>query len=139
MRMGILLVVALTAAPALAESPAPAPAPVSVAPDGGLTIAGAPCSALSGADYVPGVAADGSAVAPADLPQPTSPVKAETTDIKISSSLAGRFGVPSAGGAYSGRAIVGYVTVKNGQAYFNGAPLAPDAAAAIQSACAQKR
>ena len=139
MRTGLLLTVVLAVTPALAESPAPAPASVSVAPDGGVTIAGAPCSALGGADYVSGVAADGSAVAPADLPQEPSPVKAETTDIKISSSLAGRFGVPPSGGAYSGRAIVGYVTVKNGQAYFNGAPLAPDAAAAIQSACARKR
>jgi hypothetical protein len=135
----ILPLVVLVAAPALAETPAPAPAAVSLAPDGGLEVAGAPCAALAGAAYVPGVAPDGSAVAPADLPQEPSPVKAETTTIELSSGLAGRFGVPQAGGAYAGKAIVGYVTVKDGQAYFNGKPLAPDATAALQSACAQKR
>ena len=143
MRIALLLIVALGAGPALADTsmpdPAPAPAAVSVAPGGRLEVAGAPCSALAGAEYVPGVAADGSAVAPADLPQEPSPVKAETTTIELSSSLAGRFGVPQAGGAYAGKAIVGYVTVKDGQAYFNGKPLAPDASAALRSACAQKR
>ncbi|HUK59265.1 MAG TPA: hypothetical protein VLV50_08545 [Stellaceae bacterium] len=135
--MGLLVVVALGVAPALAD--APAPAAVSVGPDGGPAIAGVVCSVLAGADYVPGVAADGSAVAPADLASEPSPVKAETTTIELSSRLAGRFGVPPADGAYNGRAIVGYVTVKDGQAYFNGKPLANDAKTALQSACAQKR
>ena len=97
------------------------------------------CSVLAGADYVPGVAADGSAVAPADLPQEPSPVKAESTTVELDSNLASRFGVPQAGGAYRGKAVVGYVTVKDGKAYFNGAPLAPETSAALASACAAKR
>jgi hypothetical protein len=138
MRMWILLPITLWAAPAMADPSAPAPAAVSLSPEGGPAVAGVVCSVL-GADYVPGVAADGSAVVPADLAQEPSPVKAETTTIELNSSLAGRFGVPAAGGAYAGKAIIGYVTVKDGQAYFNGKPLADDAKAALQSACAQKR
>ena len=44
-------------------------------------------------------------------------------------------GVPATGGAYGAKAIYGYVTVKDGRAYFNGKPLAPDASAALVEAC----
>jgi hypothetical protein len=139
MRSAILLLIPFLAVPAFADGPAPAPAAVSVAPNGGIQVTGAPCSALAGPDYVPGIAADGSAVAPADLPQEPSPVRAEAATIEINSSLAGKFGVPAAGGAYGGKTIIGYVTVHDGQAFFNGAPLAPDARAALVQACAAKR
>ncbi|HUB95063.1 MAG TPA: hypothetical protein VL993_04050 [Stellaceae bacterium] len=95
-----------------------------------------PCGSLmAGADYVPGVAADGSSVAAADLPSAPSPVSADDTTVRIESSLAGRFGVPEKGGAYGAKAIIGYVTVHNGVAYFNGKPLPPDASAALIGAC----
>ncbi len=64
-----------------------------------------------------------------------APITADDTKIRIASSLAGRFGVPAAGGVNGGKAIYGYVTVKDGHAYFNGKPLAPDASAALADAC----
>jgi hypothetical protein len=103
---------------------------------GQVEVTGVACSALmAGADYVPGVAADGSAVAPADLPRDPSPITADDAKIRISASLAGRFGVPASGGDYGAKAIYGYVTVRDGKAYFNGKLLAPDANAALAEAC----
>ena len=127
-------VVALATGPSCAETP-PQGA-VTVAPDGALEIAAAPCAALvPDAAYAAGVDAAGRAVAPADLPREAPPVAADGVAIEIDANLAGRFGVAPSGGAYRGKMIVGIVTVREGRAYFNGAPLAADASAALAAAC----
>lgn len=122
----------IAAAPALA---APLPGAVTIAPGGKVVIAAPPCDALvPGADYVPGVDVDGHAVAPADLPSPRASIDASTAAIEIDGKLAGRFGAGSAG-ARVGKMVLGTVTVRNGRAYFNGAPLAADANDAVIAAC----
>jgi hypothetical protein len=138
-RLAILALALALAAPALAASPT-APGGATLTPDGKLTVAGVPCAALgvnagAGAAYVPGVDVDGNAVAPADLPHAPSPVGANSVTIDIDQHLAGQFGIPAAGGAYYGKAVIGSVTLRDGQAYFNGQPLSPDASDAIVSAC----
>jgi hypothetical protein len=127
MRKFVLVLVALAAGPALAESP-----PAST---GNASAPANPDCVAAGATYVPGVAADGSAVAPADLPQSPSPVADKGAPVEIDSHLAGQYGVPAPGGAYGGKAIIGYVTLKDGRAYLNGQPLAADAQAALAAAC----
>ena len=131
-----LALIALLAVAGPAGAQAPPAGAVTRASDGKMEVAGVDCAALmAGADYVPGVAADGSAVAPADLPQLPSPISASDATIRIDGSFAGRFGVPASGGAYGAKAIYGYVTVRDGIAYFNGKPLAADASAALIGAC----
>jgi hypothetical protein len=85
------------------------------------------------ADYQPGVDVNGNAVAPADLPSsgPSSPT-IDNFPIEIDQNLAGKFNLPP--GA-SPKAILGYVTVRGNQAYFNGQPLNADQNAALNSAC----
>ncbi len=102
-------------------------------PDGRLLIARPDCAA-AGAAYVPGVDAQGNAVAPADLPAAAPVVKPEEAPIEIDSRVARQFGagVP---GARVGRQVLGQVTVRDGHAYFNGQPLAPEASAAVTEAC----
>lgn len=129
MRRLVLVLIALAAGPALAEGP---PGPAGGAP--AAAVAGPDCVAAS-AMYVPGIAADGSAVAPADLPQAPSPVAANGVPVEIQSHLADQYGIPAPGGAYGGKAIIGYVTLKDGRAYLNGQPLAADAQAALTASC----
>jgi hypothetical protein len=130
------LLIPIFAVAAAASAQVPPKGGVTRAPDGSIDVAGVPCTSLmAGAGYVPGVAADGSAVAPADLPSDPSPITAADATIRIDSSLAGRFGIPATGGAYGAKAIYGYVTVQDGKVLFNGKPLAPDASAALADAC----
>ena len=113
---------------------------VTVAPDGSVEIAAPPCAALvPGAAYVAGVDADGQPVAPADLPSEGPPVAPDTVAIVIGANHARQFGIPPSGGALGGAAIAGYVTVRDGNVYFNGAPLAADASAAVADACRAAR
>jgi hypothetical protein len=138
LRLSIALFLLVTL-PALAEPSAVQPkGAVTLATGGGVVIAAPPCSALvQRADYVPGIDGAGHAVVPADLSD-TSKIDTETPAIEIDAHLAARFGSPSSG-ARVGRTILGYVTVRDGRAYFNGEPLAPEANDAMISACkAQK-
>jgi hypothetical protein len=136
--LAIAALVALAARPGLGETAARGA--VTVAPGGAIEIAAAPCAALvPGADYAAGVDAAGQAVAPADLPRAAPPIAAEGVAIEIDAQLAGSFGIPATGGAYRAKTIVGIVTVRDGSAYFNGAPLAADASAAIVAACRAAR
>lgn len=113
---------------------------VTVAPDGAVAIAAAPCAALvPGAAYVAGVDAQGNSVAPADLPSVGPPVASDTIGVVIGANHAAQFGIPPSGGAFNGAAIVGYITVRDGSVYFNGAPLAADASAAVAAACRAAR
>ena len=136
MRWITLGICALMSLPAVAGTPAAQPqGVVTETAGGGVAITAPDCAALAaGADYVPGVDAAGHAVAPADLPGAVSAVKPETAAIEIDARLAARFGVRGSG-ARTGRTVLGYVTVRDGRAYFNGAPLAPDADEALRAAC----
>lgn len=129
--LALAVLAALAAQPLLAAEKGSA---VAVTPDGALHISAVPCAA-----YVPGVDAEGHAVAPADLPSAPSPVTADNISIEIDARLAGQFGIPQTGGSYRAKGTVGYVTVENGKAYFNGKPLGDDASAAIAAACAGQR
>lgn len=128
------------AAPACADNvPTPPPGGVVKAPDGGLIISSQTCTALAGdpgvpsADYQPGVDVNGNSVAPADLSSSGSPSPSiDNFPIEIDQNLGGRFNLPP--GA-SPKAILGYVTVRNNQAYFNGQPLNADQNAALNTAC----
>src|SRR5690348_4670308 len=119
-------------APALADTlPVPPPGGVIVSPDGQVVISSTLCGALGapppgvpGAAYVPGVDAEGKPVAPADLPSAAPPLDLDNFPIEVKAKLAGSFGVPAGGVPYGAKAIIGYVTVHDGHAYFNGKPLA---------------
>jgi hypothetical protein len=140
---------AVVAAPAFADSTAtPPPGGVAQAPDGGLVMSSQICATLAGnaagvpsADYQPGVDANGNAVAPADLPpadlSASSAAPSPAIDnfpIEIDQHLAGKFNIPNTGGI-GGKAILGYVTLRGNQAYFNGQPLSADQSAALAEAC----
>jgi hypothetical protein len=141
MRRAIVLVLTLLSAPAFADSVStPPPGGIAQGSNGGLVISSQTCATLAGdsagvpsADYQPGVDVNGNAVAPADLP--SSGASSPTIDnfpIEIDQNLAGKFNLPP--GA-SPKAILGYVTVRGNQAYFNGQPLNADQNAALNSAC----
>ena len=139
MRVALLFAsVLFLAAPAWADNVAtPPPGSVVKAPDGGLVISSQTCAALGAdvpsADYQPGVDVNGNSVAPADLPSSGSSSPAiDNFPIEIDQNLAGKFNLPP--GA-SPKAILGYVTVRNNQAYFNGQPLNADQNAALTAAC----
>jgi hypothetical protein len=124
------------ALPAAAQSPLR----VAAGPQGQVEISGEICTALGAdADYRAGVDVGGHPVAPADLPNRSPSLGLGEAPIEINSRFAGRFGVPAAGGAYDAKAILGYVTVREGRAFFNGTPLEDDANAAIIAACHQRK
>jgi len=119
-----------------ANTPAPPPGGVAVAPNGGLMMSSQICATLagaaSGAEYRPGVNASGDAVAPADLPSTPSRPSVDNFPIEIDQHLARRFNLPPGGNA---KAVLGYVTVRDNQAYFNGQPLNADQVSALSEAC----
>lgn len=109
-------------------------------PNGGLVMSSQVCTSLGvppagvpSADYQPGVDVNGNAVAPADLPSSGSSPSVDNFPIEIDQHLAHRFNLPPGGNA---KAVLGYVTVRNNQAYFNGQPLDADQTAALAEACA---
>jgi hypothetical protein len=147
-RFPLLLLGALSGTPVWAAAIAAAQPGEVLAVPGGVAISAAPCQALlAGTDYVSGVDAKGNAVAPADLqpepgvapadlPRGEATVKPDDIRIELDARLAARFGVPAAGDARLGRTVLGTITVRDGRAYFNGAPLEPDLTASVASACA---
>lgn len=143
--IGILAV--LVAAPSAAQTlrqtvTTPPPGGIEVLTDGTLVMSSDICSTLGGnqpavpgAEYKEGVDVNGRRVAPADLPASPPPLEVENFPIEIKSSLAGKFNVPAMGGAYGAKAILGYVTVRDNRAYFNGQPLGEDQRAALDETC----
>jgi hypothetical protein len=122
-----------------ANTPAPPPGGVASTPNGGLVMSsqvcaslGAPPAGVPSADYQPGVDVNGNAVAPADLPSTPSTPTVDNFPIEIDQQLANRFHLPP--GA-STKAILGYVTVRGNQAYFNGQLLNADQTSALAEAC----
>ena len=130
--------------PAVAADAPPPPGGVAAAPNGGLVMSSQVCATLPGAspnslnggvpsaDYQPGVDVNGNAVAPADLPSAPSTPMVDNFPIEIDQQLANRFRLPP--GA-STKAVLGYVTVRGNQAYFNGQPLNADQTSALAEAC----
>lgn len=144
----LLLFCASLAGPAFADGAAvPPPGGIAQAPGGGLVMSSEICDTLGGAapgmsgstpavpsaDYQPGVDANGNAVAPADLPSSGLPSPAiDNFPIEIDQRLAGKFNIPPGLG---GKAILGYVTLRGNQPYFNGQPLSADQSTALAEAC----
>ena len=139
--IGAIFALPALAASAFADSAGPPPGGVVQAANGGLVISSQICAALAGAtptpgvpgaDYQPGVDVNGNAVAPADLPSTPSVPTVDNFPIEIDQQLANRFHLPP--GATS-KTILGYVTVRDNQAYFNGQPLNADQTSALAEAC----
>ena len=138
----ILLFAAPLAAQELRQVQAPPPSAIEVAPDGRVVMSSDICASLGGeqpavpgAAYQPGVAANGQSVAPADLPSSAPPLQIDNFPIEIKSAFAGKFNVPAAG-AYQANAVLGYVTLRDNRAYFNGQPMGDDHwRAALLEAC----
>jgi hypothetical protein len=141
--LAILGLVIFTLPALAANTPAPPPGGVAVAPNGGLVMSSQVCATLAGttpgvpsADYQPGVDVDGNAVAPADLPSTPSTPSVDNFPIEIDQHLAHRFNLPPGGNA---KAVLGYVTVRDNQAYFNGQPLNADQTSALAEACKEAK
>jgi hypothetical protein len=142
MRDSLLAILGLVifGVPALAaNTPAPPPGGVAAAPNGGLVMSSQVCATLPGAasgvpsaDYQPGVDVNGNAVAPADLPSTPSTPTIDNFPIEIDQRLARRFNLPPGANA---KAVLGYVTIRDNQAYFNGQPLNADQTSALAEAC----
>ncbi|MBI1777530.1 MAG: hypothetical protein HYR63_19500 [Proteobacteria bacterium] len=124
------------------------PAAAQQAPSGASRIAITPndCSNIQvyktppGVKYQPGVDAQGRAVAPADLGNRRRIEVPKDFAIEITRTLPGVAGGSSAKTtktpAFDAKAYLGYVTVKDGRAYYNGQPLGDPEARAIAEACA---
>jgi hypothetical protein len=129
------------AAQELRQAVAPPPSAIEVAADGRVVMSSDICATLGGgppavpsAAYQAGIDAQGQSVAPADLPSSTPPIQADNFPIEIKRNLAGKFNVPAAG-AYQANAVLGYVTLRDNRAYFNGQPMGDDQRAALLEAC----
>ena len=141
--LAILGLVIFSVPAGAANTPAPPPGGVAAAPNGGLVMSSQVCATLAGAapgvpsaDYQPGVDVNGNAVTPADLPSAPSTPTVDNFPIEIDQQLANRFHLPP--GA-STKAVLGYVTVRNNQAYFNGQPLNADQTSALAEACREAK
>jgi hypothetical protein len=150
LRPVLLALATLLAVPAIAQTrvtrledtmpPAPPPGGVSVAKDGRIVISSSVCPMLGpapgvpGADYTPGVDAEGKRVAPADLPSATPPLKLDNIPVEIEANLQQRYGIP-ANANFQANAIIGFVTVQDGRAYLNGKPIAESDEETMRAAC----
>jgi hypothetical protein len=126
-----------------ADAPVLPPGGVAAAPSGGLVMSSQICATLPGAasgvpsaEYRPGVDASGKAVAPADLASTPATPSVDNFPIEINQHLARRFNLPPGGAA---KAVLGYVTVRDNQAYFNGQPLNADQTSALAEACREAK
>jgi hypothetical protein len=85
--------------------------------------------------HQPGVDVHGRPVAPADVGGGSTVTIPEEITIDIGIDIEKKYGF-GAGGAYTGEAAIGKVTVgKDGRAYFNGKPMTDRETAAIAEAC----
>jgi hypothetical protein len=125
----------------LRQTMAPPSGGIEVASDGRLVMSSDICTTLAGeqpvpsVDYQQGVDVNGRPVAPADLPTSAPPIQIDNFPIEIKKDLAGKFNVPATGGSFGAKAILGYVTLRDNRAYFNGQPMGDDQRAALIEAC----
>lgn len=141
----VLFTVPVLAQDELRQTSAPPPSAIEVAADGRVVMSSDICASLGGdkptvpsAAYQAGVDANGQSVAPADLPSSTPPLQLDNFPIEIKANLASKFNVP-AKGTYSANAILGYVTLRDNRAYFNGQPMGDDQRAALLEACREAK
>jgi hypothetical protein len=98
------------------------------------------CAALTahlpepGVAYTPGVDALGRPVVPADLATMPGPSFNEVT-LQLTVDLGKRLGIKLDPTLFPLGTELGQITVRGDRAYFNGAPLAPGAEAALASLC----
>jgi len=136
-----LLFAVPVSAQSLRQTVVPPPGAIEFGPDGQLVMSSDVCTTLGAplvvpsADYQEGVDVNGKRVAPADLPSSTPPIALDNFPIEINKNLAGKFNVPATGGAYGAKAILGYVTLRDNRAYFNGQPMGDDQRAALLDTC----
>jgi hypothetical protein len=89
-----------------------------------------------GADYRPGVTADGKSVAPADLnPQPAI---GATIIIDLKMDVMKRQGVKPSSPLLDPEAHLGLITVEGDRVYFNGRPLGDAETRYLSAACLEK-
>ena len=132
--------VVLGQAAAAAAASAPPPGGAAVAPDGKVEISRLACAkvmaqARAGADYVPGIDANGRAVAPADLPGDHTSAAAPTFSIVLDLRLRRRFGLPADARLFRPHAEVGLITVLGDKVLFNGRPLGAGETALLVAEC----
>jgi len=146
MRTTLIAVILFATVPATAQSlrqslDPPPPGGIVVETGGRLVMSSLICASLGvdpgvpGAEYREGVDVNGRRVAPADLPDSRPAIALDNFPIEIRKDLAGKFNVPATGGAYGAKAVLGYVTLRDKRAYFNGQPMAEDQRAALAEAC----
>ncbi|MBX6368519.1 MAG: hypothetical protein IRZ04_11075 [Rhodospirillales bacterium] len=98
------------------------------------------CAALTthvpdpGVAYQPGLDARGGKVAPADLAGFGGPSFNEVA-LQLTPDLKKRLGIKLDETLFPGGVELGYVTVRDGRAYYNGVPLAEGSEAALASLC----
>jgi hypothetical protein len=86
------------------------------------------------AAFRPGVDARGRAVTPADLPA-IGGFGFDEVALQLTVDLRKRLGIKLDDTLFAQGTELGYVTVRGGKAYFNGAPLAPGSETALASLC----
>ena len=141
--LGALILLAFpVAAQELRQTVIPPPGAIEIDTGGKLVMSSDICATLGGngppvpsADYKEGVDVNGKPVASADLPSSPPPIQLDNFPIEIKKDLAGKFNVPASGGAFGAKAILGYVTLRDNRAYFNGQPMGEDQRAALLEAC----
>jgi hypothetical protein len=134
----------LAAAVASAAAPPPAPPPpggVSVSSDGRAIVSAKACTEVvahvpdAGVAYTPGVDVNGNVVAPADLPDSTSPIAGDNFPIFLTLDLKKNFHVPESAKLFKPETTVGLIAIQGNQVFFNGQPIAPGEAALLAAAC----
>jgi hypothetical protein len=106
-----------------------------------LSVSRADCTQLApytggDADYVPGVDANGDPVAPADIG--LSPSLPDTIEIPLQMDVLRRFHLPAGSRLLQGKAFLGLVSIKDGKAYLDGAPLDDAETGALAALCRKR-
>jgi hypothetical protein len=108
-----------------------------------ITVAPSVCDVIGhvndapGVAYTPGADVDGNAVAPADMAGGNAALNQAlaSTPIKITVDLQKRFGIPANAKLFQGEAEIGYVTIRDGQAYLDGQKLNVTEEGLLAAAC----
>jgi len=134
----LLAIATASAAPSPSQPP---PGGASVSPDGRVEVSSKACAEVvahvpdAGVAYTPGVDVNGNAVAPADLPDNSSPITADNFPIFLTLDLKKKFQVPESAKLFKLQAVVGLITIQGNQVFFNGQPIAPGEASLLAAAC----
>jgi hypothetical protein len=112
--------------------------PVPATPGADIALTPENCAVLArvaasgaGAGYQPGVDAAGRAIAPADLPTPSQP-RIDDFPVEITAPVNGS-------SATQPLLRLGFVTIRNNRAYFNGQPISDPDLDQLVAACRERR